>query len=165
MMNEFGRIDLTCEGTSLIPYGEGYGDIKYQVCTLPGSVAGNPQVSGNAYIEQGFSYTGSDLWRNWGIIIVLIVGFLFLNTTLGEYIKWGAGGKTITFFAKEDKERKELNEALHAKKERRGNKEADEGSSLSIDSKAVLTWEELCYDVPVPSGELQELVRRHYWTC
>jgi ATP-binding cassette subfamily G (WHITE) protein 2 (SNQ2) len=157
MMNEFGRIDLTCEGTSLIPYGEGYGDIDYQVCTLPGSVAGNPQVSGNAYIEQGFSYTRSDLWRNWGIIIVLIVGFLFLNVTLGEYIKWGAGGKTVTFFAKEDKERKELNEALHAKKERRGNKEADEGSSLSIDSKAVLTWEELCYDVPVPSGDLRLL--------
>lgn len=153
MMNEFGRLDLTCTQESLIPRGQGYGDINHQVCTLPGSVAGNAQVSGSAYIEQGFAYSKSDLWRNWGIIIVLIVGFLFLNTTLGEYIKWGAGGKTVTFFAKEDKERKELNEALHAKKERRGDKVADEGSSLSINSKAVLTWEDLCYDVPVPGGE------------
>ena len=157
MMNEFGKIDLTCEGANLIPYGEGYGDINYQVCTLPGSVAGNPVVSGSAYIEQGFTYSPGDLWRNWGIIIVLIIGFLACNVFLGEYIKWGAGGKTITFFAKEDKERKELNDALHAKKENRGTKDAEQGSTLSIESKAVLTWESLCYDVPIPGGELRLL--------
>lgn len=157
MENEFSRINLTCEGASLIPYGAGYSDINHQVCTLAGSQAGNPIVSGTAYIEQGFQYRPNELWRNFGIIIALIVGFLATNSLLGEYIKWGAGGKTVTFYAKEDKERKELNAALLKKKQNRNRKDAEGDSGLSIESKAVLTWESLCYDVPVPSGQLRLL--------
>ncbi|KAK5002876.1 ATP-binding cassette transporter snq2, partial [Cryomyces antarcticus] len=158
MINEFKRIDLTCVGQSLIPSGQAYGDIAHQVCTLPGSVPGSAAVSGSRYIEAGFTYNPADLWRNWGIMVVLIVGFLIANAFLGEYIKWGAGGKTVTFFAKENKELKALNEELQKKKERRSNKEAqDDEFDLKITSKAVLTWEDLCYDVPVPSGQLRLL--------
>jgi ATP-binding cassette subfamily G (WHITE) protein 2 (SNQ2) len=159
MMNEFGRLDLTCEGTSLIPYGPGYDDINSQVCTLAGSQAGSTTVSGSDYIKLAFSYDVKDLWRNWGIMIVLIVGFLLANAFLGEYIKWGAGGRTVTFFVKENQELKELNAKLREKKERKNRKEddTDASSGLNIASKAVLTWEDLCYDVPVPSGNLRLL--------
>ena len=158
MANEFSRIDLTCEGANLIPYGQGYGDINHQVCTLQGSRAGSAAVTGSNYIETGFQYSPSHLWRNWGIIIVLIVSFMTTNVFLGEYMKWGAGGKTVTFFAKENKERKKLNEALQAKKERRKHNGLEQTkSALSIESKAILTWEDLCYDVPVPSGQLRLL--------
>ncbi|KAI9820387.1 MAG: hypothetical protein M1827_006011 [Pycnora praestabilis] len=158
MMNEFKRITLTCESDSLIPSGPGYGDIAHQVCTLIGGAPGSNQVPGSNYILQSFSYNPKDLWRNWGIIIVLIVAFLFLNATLGEAITFGAGGKTVTYFAKEDVERKRLNQELMRKREARYNKKTTEtGSDLNITSKAVLTWEGLCYDVPVPSGELRLL--------
>ncbi|KJX96302.1 ABC transporter like protein [Zymoseptoria brevis] len=158
MENEFSRLDIQCEGASLIPYGPGYGDIQHQVCTLPGSQAGNPTVSGSAYIDTAFQYADGLLWRNWGIIIVLITAFLISNVTLGEWIKWGAGGKTVTFYAKEDKERKQLNDALREKKSKRTKKDGDQGGSeLSVESKAILTWEDLCYDVPVPSGQLRLL--------
>ncbi|KAF2448646.1 ABC transporter CDR4 [Karstenula rhodostoma CBS 690.94] len=159
MMNEFGRLDLTCTGTSLIPNGPAYGDINSQVCTLPGSQAGSTLVSGSDYIRIGFSYLTSDLWRNWGIIVVLIVAFLTANVFLGEYVKWGAGGRTVTFFLKENKELKELNEKLRVKRDKRNRKEedTDASSGLKIASKAILTWEDLCYDVPVPSGELRLL--------
>ncbi|SMQ53521.1 unnamed protein product [Zymoseptoria tritici ST99CH_3D7] len=158
MENEFSRLDIQCEGASLIPYGPGYGDIQHQVCTLPGSQAGNPTVSGSAYIDTAFQYADGLLWRNWGIIIVLITAFLISNVTLGEWIKWGAGGKTVTFYAKEDKERKQLNDALREKKSKRTKKDSDQGGSeLSVESKAILTWEDLCYDVPVPSGQLRLL--------
>ncbi|KAJ4293655.1 ATP-binding cassette transporter snq2 [Kalmusia sp. IMI 367209] len=159
MMNEFGRLDLTCAGTSLIPNGPSYDNINAQVCTLPGSQAGSTLVSGTDYIRIGFSYLTGDLWRNWGITVVLIVGFLTANVFLGEYIKWGAGGRTVTFFVKEDKELKTLNERLREKRDKRNRKEADTDASsgLNITSKAVLTWEDLCYDVPVPSGELRLL--------
>jgi ABC-type multidrug transport system ATPase subunit/ABC-type multidrug transport system permease subunit len=159
MMNEFGRLDLTCAGNSLIPYGPGYGDINSQVCTLPGSEAGSAIVSGKEYIRIGFSYLTSDLWRNWGITVALIVGFLTANVFLGEYVKWGAGGRTVTFFLKEDKELKELNAKLQEKRDKRNRKEedTDASSGLNITSKASLTWEDLCYDVPIPSGELRLL--------
>ncbi|KAK5737677.1 ATP-binding cassette transporter snq2 [Elasticomyces elasticus] len=158
MINEFSRIDLQCTGTSLVPSGPGYGDINHQVCTLLGSRAGTPDVSGSDYLDTSFSYTTGQLWRDWGIIVVLVVAFLVANAILGEYISFNAGGKTITFFTKENDERKKLNEALQAKKAERGRHDAEqEGSELNIESKAVLTWEGLCYDVPVPSGQLRLL--------
>lgn len=92
-----------------------------------------------------------------GIILVLIAFFLFLNVVLGEEINWGAGGRTVTFYAKENKERKELNRKLLEKRSNRREKGTEEGSELNITSKAVLTWENLTYDVPVPSGQLRLL--------
>ncbi|KAF2871241.1 ABC-2 type transporter-domain-containing protein [Massariosphaeria phaeospora] len=159
MMNEFQRIDLTCDGNALIPSGNGYDDINAQVCTLPGSQSGSTFVSGTDYIKLAFSYDPKDLWRNWGIMMVLIVAFLCANAFLGEYVKWGAGGRTVTFFLKENKEREDLNAQLRAKRDKRNRKEetTDASSGLNITSKAVLTWEDLCYDVPVPSGQLRLL--------
>ena len=158
MMNEFGRLTLTCTAESLIPSGRGYTNITSQVCTLPGSTsAGSLQISGGEYIRQAFQYDKKDMWRNYGITIVLIVTFLFMNTTFGELFNWGAGGRTITYFAKEDSEKKKLNEQLMRKREQRQRHENTEGSDLNIASKAVLTWENLCYDVPVPSGQLRLL--------
>ncbi|KAF1834121.1 ABC transporter CDR4 [Decorospora gaudefroyi] len=159
MLNEFSRIDLTCAGNSLIPSGPGYDDLNSQVCTLPGSQAGNPIVSGPDYIRTAFSWDPSDLWMHYGIMIALIVAFLLANAFLGEYITWGAGGSGVTLFIKENQELKELNAKLQEKRDRRNRKEdnSDESTELNIASKAVLTWEDLCYDVPVPGGELRLL--------
>ena len=155
MANEFSRIDLTCTSESLVPT---YGDIAHQVCTLSGSTAGSAVVSGSSYIETAFQYNPQDLWRDWGIILVLIAAFLCSNAFLGEFVKWGAGGRTVTFYAKENKERKVLNEALAEKRERRRDRQIERTrTTLKIESKAVLTWEDLCYDVPVPSGQLRLL--------
>ncbi|TVY28686.1 ABC transporter G family member [Lachnellula hyalina] len=158
MENEFSRIDLTCTSESLVPSGPGYNNISHQVCTLPGSVSGTNTVSGSAYITQGFAYPPSELWRNWGIILVLIVGFLFSNAMLGEWITFGAGGNTAKVFQKPNKEREELNAALVARRDaRRSSKNEAEGSELNINSKAILTWEGLNYDVPTPAGQLRLL--------
>lgn len=158
MENEFSRLTLKCTDESLIPSGPGYTNIDHQVCTLAGSVAGSPDVSGSKYITQGFAYAPSDLWRNFGIIIALIVAFLITNATLGEWLTFGAGGNTAKVFQKPNKERDELNAALAAKRDaRRAHKEESQGSDINIASKAILTWEGLNYDVPTPSGELRLL--------
>lgn len=158
MENEFSRLTLTCEGQSLIPSGAGYNSLANQVCTLPGSVAGTDQVSGSAYIIDGFSYMPSDLWRNFGIIMALIIFFLFTNVTLGEWLTFGAGGNVAKVFQKPNKERDGLNAGLITKRDqRRAAKGNAEGSEININSKAVLTWEGLNYDVPTPSGELRLL--------
>ncbi|OQV07638.1 hypothetical protein CLAIMM_12042 [Cladophialophora immunda] len=158
MMNEFMRLTMRCTDESLIPSGPGYNNIDHQVCTLPGSQAGSIEVSGTAYVKKGFSYDPSDLWRNFGIIVVLIAFFLFTNVMLGESIKYGAGGRTVTYFTKENKERKALNEKLQERKRRRQTKQdAEDSSELNITSKAVLTWENLTYDVPTPAGQLRLL--------
>ena len=158
MANEFKRLTMTCTAESLVPSGPGYDNLQNQVCTLPGSQAGSDLVSGSDYLINGFSYHPADLWRNFGIIIVLIAGFLFTNVTLGEVVKYGAGGRTVTFFQRENKERKELNAKLQQRKKRRQMKQdAEDSSELNIASKSILTWESLTYDVPTPSGQLRLL--------
>ncbi|EYB21283.1 hypothetical protein FG05_08309, partial [Fusarium graminearum] len=153
MMNEFQRIDMECTADSLIPSGPGYTDIDYQVCTLAGSKAGTTFVSGSDYVAQGFSYHPGDLWRNWGIVLALIIFFLILNVALGELVNFGMGGNAATIFAKPNKERKALNEKLNDKRDaRRKDRSNEEGSDITLKSESVLTWENLNYDVPVPGG-------------
>lgn len=154
MENEFGRLNLTCTSESLIPSGPEYTNIDHQVCTLPGSTAGSLYIPGADYIADNFNYRTDQIWRDFGIILGLIGVFLFTNVTLGEKMKWGAGGRTITLFTKENKETKVLNEQLMEKRERRKKNRIERTTTMvQIRSKAVLTWENLCYDVPVPGGQ------------
>ncbi|KAI4145441.1 MAG: hypothetical protein LQ340_006282 [Diploschistes diacapsis] len=152
MVNEFSRIDLTCTSENLIPSGPGYNDLNHQVCTSAGGTPGKPVISGSSYILDTYQYAQGDLWRNWGIMVALIVFFLSLNVWFGEIINWGAGGRTITTYSKETEELKKLNAEMQKKKQSRLERRGDQGSELTIASKAALTWESLNYDVPVSGG-------------
>ncbi|KAI0386339.1 ABC-2 type transporter-domain-containing protein [Hypomontagnella monticulosa] len=165
MANEFGGSQLTCSAESLIPSGPFYDDINHQVCTLPGSTPGSDAVSGAAYITQGFSYAPQDLWRNFGIIMAIIIFFLIMNVVLGEFVKYGMGGNQAKVFAKPNAERKALNEALTSKRlERQRSRQEVEGSALKIESSSILTWEDLNYEVPVPGGT-RRLLNNVYGYC
>jgi ATP-binding cassette subfamily G (WHITE) protein 2 (SNQ2) len=154
MINEFRRLNFTCEDHSLIPYGPGYNDINHQVCTLLGSVPGNPVIAGKSYLDKTFGYLPKDQWFHWGLIAVLITLFLTANLVLGEYLNWGAGGRTITHFVKENKERKDLNQKLQKRKELYQKKLTNTADlEVSRTAKSILTWEGINYDVPVPSGQ------------
>ncbi|RYP73539.1 hypothetical protein DL771_003578 [Monosporascus sp. 5C6A] len=165
MVNEFGSSRMECSAESLIPSGPGYSDINAQVCTLPGSVPGTTEVSGAAYVTQGFSYAPETLWRNFGIIMAIIIFFLIMNVVLGEFVKHGMGGNTAKVYAKPNRERNKLNEALTEKRvERQKARKQEQGSTLPINSTSVLTWENLNYDVPVPGGT-RRLLNSVYGYC
>ncbi|KAJ5089116.1 hypothetical protein N7532_007800 [Penicillium argentinense] len=152
MVNEFSRLTMTCTQDSLVPSGPGYGDIAHQACTLAGGEPGSDIIPGSSYLATTFSYHKPDLWRNFGIMLALIAGFLTTNLYFGETLQFNAGGKTITFFEKENNERKELNKLLETKKANRQSKTVDAGAKLKISSKSIFTWEDVSYEVPVPSG-------------
>ncbi|KAH6617086.1 ABC-2 type transporter-domain-containing protein [Chaetomium tenue] len=159
MENEFSRSTMTCTAESLIPSGPEYTDINYQVCTLAGSNPGTLEISGSDYIEKGFSYSPGLLWRDWGIVAAIIVFFLGLNVVAGEFVRHGMGGNQAKVFQKPNAERKKLNDELLRKREEkrkaRGNE--SDSSDLNIKSESILTWEDLCYEVPVPGGTRQLL--------
>ncbi|KAL2259850.1 hypothetical protein VTK26DRAFT_6321 [Humicola hyalothermophila] len=154
MENEFSRSTMTCTAESLIPAGPEYTDIDYQVCTLAGSTPGTLTIPGTDYIDKGFSYSRGILWRNWGIVVAIIFFFLFLNVVAGERVRFGMGGNQAKVFQRPNEERKKLNEELLRKREekRKGNTDESKSSELNIKSESILTWENLCYDVPVPGG-------------
>ncbi|KAK4701336.1 hypothetical protein P7C70_g4898, partial [Phenoliferia sp. Uapishka_3] len=64
LANEFRRRYLTCSATDLIPNGAGYENLANQVCTIIGSVAGDPGVSGLTYINTKFEFKEGNIWRN-----------------------------------------------------------------------------------------------------
>jgi ATP-binding cassette, subfamily G (WHITE), member 2, SNQ2 len=158
MENEFTNFNLTCAGNNLVPSGPTYTNISNQVCTLQGAITGTDIVVGSEYISLTFNYFPSQIWRNFGIILAFTVVFMVLNGLLSEVVLYGASGRTITFFQKENKDRKVLNEALAKKRsERKRGESSSEAEMLSLESKRVLTWEALNYDVPVKGKKLRLL--------
>ncbi|KAI5309246.1 hypothetical protein KEM55_003687 [Ascosphaera atra] len=153
MVNEFKRINMTCTHNNLVPSGPGYDDLSHQVCTLAGGDPGSPIIQGRDYLSATFQMYEGDLWRNFGIMIALILFFLFLNAYFGEKFLFGAGGKTVTYFNRENEERRQLNAKLKSHREKR-HAEGSGGDDHNFDvtSRAVLTWENLNYDVPVVGG-------------
>jgi ABC-type multidrug transport system permease subunit/ABC-type nitrate/sulfonate/bicarbonate transport system ATPase subunit len=71
MGNEFSNINLHCTATQMIPHGPGYDDMHYQGCSLPGSTKGYNVVSGSTYLDIIYKFSRSNLWRNFGIIVVM----------------------------------------------------------------------------------------------
>ncbi|GAA5923733.1 uncharacterized protein JCM15063_003745 [Sporobolomyces koalae] len=164
MSNEFKRINLLCDGSYILPSSLGGVLPQYpatlganQVCTLAGSVPGQQYVRGSDYIYDSFQYNVADQWRNWGITIVFFVGFNIIQAILAETLSHGADAPSINVFAKEDKERKALNEKLAGEKEdfRAGRIEQNLGDDVAHTHP--FTWEDLTYTVPVPGGERQLL--------
>ncbi|EWY84352.1 hypothetical protein FOYG_14104 [Fusarium oxysporum NRRL 32931] len=154
MANEFSRINMTCTDDSLIPSGPGYNDIKHQACTLAGSKPGAPLINGPDYLAHGYSIFPGDLWRNWGIVVVLIALFLFLNVVLGELIRFSNESGSARVYLPPNKEREGLNKKLALKREARlRDKSHEAGSTLQIRSEGVLTWEKLTYTVLVDGAE------------
>ncbi|KAJ1324848.1 ATP-binding cassette subfamily G (WHITE) member 2 SNQ2 [Microdochium nivale] len=165
MANEFGSSTLTCSSESLVPSGPAYDNISNQVCTLAGSTPGTTDVVGGEYIRRGFQYAPEDLWRNFGIIMGLIVFFLVANVVLGEFVDFGSGGNTFRTYAKPTEELKKLNGELKtARLERQKSRGGVDDQTSSIDSVSVLTWEDLKYDVPV-SGGTRRLLNGIYGYC
>lgn len=154
MQNEFSNMGMmTCTDDSLIPSGPEYTDINYQVCTLAGSQAGSKFIDGKDYVAQAFSYYPGNLWRNLGIVLTIIIFFLIMNVVLGELVRFGMDGNAAKVYTKPNEECKKLNQALIEKRDnRRKDKSNEQGEALKMNSEAILTWESLNYDVPVPGG-------------
>ncbi|KAJ5334695.1 hypothetical protein N7452_007098 [Penicillium brevicompactum] len=73
--NEFHGRDFPC--SSFVP---AYADLSGDAfsCSTAGSVAGSLTVSGDRYIQLNYSYSYSHVWRNFGILIAFLVGFMLI---------------------------------------------------------------------------------------
>ncbi|KAH8101046.1 P-loop containing nucleoside triphosphate hydrolase protein, partial [Phellopilus nigrolimitatus] len=168
MENEFMRLSLSCDGTYITPRNGGILN-KYpeslgpnQACTLFGSTAGSAVVAGRSYIEVGYQYNVSDLWRrNLVVLLAFFIVFQLSQLIALEYFPQYAGTDSgVTIFAKEDAETKARNDAQRANK---GNRSARAREQYVTDEKEdfsdrrVFTWEQLNYNVPVAGGSLRLL--------
>ncbi|MBW0489555.1 hypothetical protein O181_029270, partial [Austropuccinia psidii MF-1] len=155
MSNEFGRVDFTCSSASVVPRGRGYPIIvrSNQVCSVLGSQTGSQIIRGGDYIRAAFGFDKNTVWRDFGIVCAFAAFFLLLLFLAVESLARGSGKPSLTVFAKENAERKALNEKLQAQKvDFRSGKKTQDLTGL-IKTKKPFTWEALTYDVQVPGGQ------------
>ncbi|KAF2210009.1 hypothetical protein CERZMDRAFT_100060 [Cercospora zeae-maydis SCOH1-5] len=79
--NEFHGREYDC--AAFVPnYANMTGDTF--VCSSQGAVAGREKVQGDAFIGAAFGYTYDHVWRNVGILVAFLVGFLGMYFTIVE---------------------------------------------------------------------------------
>ena len=86
MINEFHNRQIPC--STYVPAGPGYDNVspEQKICTVTGAAAGANYVDGDTYLAVNFQYYHSHLWRNYGIIIALMILGLAVHLLSTEYI-------------------------------------------------------------------------------
>lgn len=149
MVNEFMRIDLTCPDASLIPTGPGYTSLVNQVCNLPGAISGTRSITGLNYLWTTFHFKQSDLWRNFGILLGIIIFLFFVNIVIADVFFGVVQKRPSLSFVKSlsyssTSESDEL--PTHNPTSTPRSTEADNLSKS-------LTWENLSYDIKTSRGK------------
>lgn len=87
MVNEFHNRNFTC--SNVIPSGNAYGSVPplSKICTTVGSKPGSLIVNGDDYIGQSFAYYHSHKWRNFGILILFMLGLMVLYLSAAEVVQ------------------------------------------------------------------------------
>lgn len=89
---EFHGTMMECSPNMLIPNGPEYANVTFenQVCAFVGAAQtrelyNTNDVSGDIYVQMAFSYGYNECWRNIGILMGFIVGYISLNCLLVEF--------------------------------------------------------------------------------
>ncbi|KAL4738230.1 ABC-2 type transporter-domain-containing protein [Aspergillus similis] len=79
--NEFHGRDFDC-----VAFVPSYADLSGDSfsCSSLGSVAGERTVSGDSYIDFNYTYSYSHVWRNFGILLAFLIGFMAIYFLASE---------------------------------------------------------------------------------
>ncbi|WEW56926.1 ATP-binding cassette transporter snq2 [Emydomyces testavorans] len=165
MANEFYNMRIACVPPTLVPEGPSASP-QFQSCALQGSQPGQAYVAGSDYILSNYGYTRAHLWRNFGIIIAILVFFIALTmfgTELQSSSRSSAhGGAAVTVFMRGQVPASVKHEMRgfqkgHDEEEGRQNMISNGSETDGMDEKevqgiakhaAVLTWQNVNYTIP-----------------
>jgi ATP-binding cassette subfamily G (WHITE) protein 2 (PDR) len=87
MVNEFHNRNFTC--SNVVPSGPNYGAAALinKICTTVGSKPGSLVVNGDDYINESFAYYHSHKWRNFGILVLFMLGLMVLYLWAAETVQ------------------------------------------------------------------------------
>jgi ATP-binding cassette, subfamily G (WHITE), member 2, PDR len=165
LVNEVHGRQFPCAPTSLIPpYGQG----RYFQCAVAGAVAGETNVSGDAWVNSQYGYSYSHIWRNLGFLFAFMIFFFTIyfivteinsdSTSTAEYLvfrrghvpSYLLGGQPIDEETAVAKEKSAIsNDAL------RGD-QAEEVRKLPA-QKDIFTWRNVTLDIKI-KGEPRRLL-------
>lgn len=91
MAVEFHGRKFPCGAGSIIPAGPGYNDTSFQVCASRGMSAGQLELDGDEYIQSQFGFSYDNIGRDYGILLLFLVGLCLLNMWVVENMDWTSG--------------------------------------------------------------------------
>ncbi|EAW09321.1 putative ABC multidrug transporter [Aspergillus clavatus NRRL 1] len=163
--NEFHGREFTC--SEFVPaYPDLTGDSF--ICSARGAVAGRRTVSGDAYIQASFNYSYSHVWRNFGILMAFLIGFMTIyfvatelnssTTSTAEVLVFRRGhepaslknGQEPSADEEAGSERTTVSSAGEENKQ-------DQGISSIPPQQDIFTWRDVVYDIEI-KGEPRRLL-------
>lgn len=121
------------------------------VCSVPGSVAGQTTVSGDAYVQASFQYSYSHIWRNLGIVIAFYIFFLTAYLVATELNSTTSSSAEVLRFLRGSRKA----EALTSREDySSGGQTSLEGNHQKQNSSTsqegdVFTWRDINYDIRI----------------
>ncbi|TID18910.1 ABC drug exporter AtrF [Venturia nashicola] len=177
LTNEFSNRQLACAPSNLIPQGPNI-DPAYQGCSLTGAAPNSRTVSGSSYLGTTYSYSRSNLWRNFGVVIAFTVLYILVTILATELINFSSGGGGGALVFKKSKRTKAVVKADQKPRDEEAagepipassggssetNLEAVKTEEQALESLAksdkVFTWQDVEYTVPYLGGERKLLNR------
>jgi ATP-binding cassette subfamily G (WHITE) protein 2 (PDR) len=158
-INEYKGRRFTC--SSIIPSGPGYDNVSSseQVCSVAGSLPGESDVSGEAYLKATYDFVMSRKWSNIGPIIAFALLFLALHLLTLEYVmSERSKGEVLVFtrsaMKKRQKTRKavadvEANTDTTPEKVSRIDDSSSDGLGGVDKQTSVFHWKDVCYEVQI----------------
>ena len=174
MVNEFHGRNFTCSQyvpSMDFPGYENVGSLN-RICSTIGSVAGSGIVNGDDYINSGFSYYQGHKWRNFGIILAFMIGFLAFylvaaenvaaKKSKGEVLVFRRGHKPASFKEnKGDAESGGVPVAGPVTRAANGNvsdgNSSDKEAGMLQAQTSIFHWNNVCYEVKV-KGEPRQIL-------
>jgi len=173
MVNEFHNRQFLC--TQYVPSPEIplYADVGplNRVCSSVGAIPGVSYVLGDDYVASAFSYSNERKWRDFGLVLVFLVGFGFFyilaaenvaaKKSKGEVLVFRRGYKPASF--KEAKGDAESGSAHRPGPLVSDGHSSDKEAGMLQKQTSVFHWNNVCYEVKIKSETRQILNNVDGW--
>ncbi|UPK90458.1 hypothetical protein LCI18_001393 [Fusarium solani-melongenae] len=161
-LNEFVGRRFPC--SDLVPSGPGYGSLGTGqfVCNVAGSVAGQADVEGEAYLRSTYGFESSHRWRNFGIIVAMAIFFMLLHLFATEYVSSERSKGEVLVFLREStskhaKSRVDIETGKTSPPESR-QEGLTAGHLVEVEPQtSIFHWKDVCYDIKI-KGEPRRIL-------
>ncbi|KAH7303672.1 ABC transporter CDR4 [Stachybotrys elegans] len=148
-LSEFVGRQFPC--TSFVPSGPGYASSlpdASRVCSIEGSVAGQPFVDGAAHIRVTYGFVNEHRWRNYGIIVTLTIFFMILHLAATELVTSERSKGEVLIYPRKFLKKKSIpdEEAAGSRSSISGTRRNGQGV---VKQTSVFHWQDICYTIKI----------------
>ena len=168
LVNEVHGRDFPC--SAQVPSYSGLTGPSF-ICAVPGAIAGQEFVSGDAWAKTAYEYSYSHIWRNLGILFAFMIFFLALYLFATEYNSATNSSAEVLVFrrghapkhlfdseraAQHDEEAPRASGTISSRDAATPSQEEEQIQVLRPQTE-VFSWKNVCYDIKI-KGEPRRLL-------